>query len=142
MKLWSRGLGKTEIYMDFRHYKTYKDPKTGNVLIIGSMQSPVTWEFKITLQPEDIAGVMKAAVNPSMIWFVLKSLPQCFIYLFNRKKFRSEKDIVQKVNSTYEQIMSGGRTRPTGLGSSVSSSNTSSNGPVSMSAARSAAVEG
>jgi len=51
MKLWSRGLGKTEVLMDFRHYKTVKDPESENVFIIGSMQDPVNWEFKITFTP-------------------------------------------------------------------------------------------
>ena len=114
MKLWSRGLGKTEIYMDFRRYKTMKDPESGNILIIGSMQSPVTWEFKVTMQPEDIGGIMKALFRPSMIWFVLKNLRQYPIYLLNKKKFDPEHNIVEKVNSTYGQIMSGGRVRPRG----------------------------
>ena len=114
MKLWSRGLGKTEIYMDFRRYKTMKDPESGNILIIGSMQSPVTWEFKVTMQPEDIGGIMKALFRPSMIWFVLKNLRQYPTYLLNKKKFDPENDIVEKVNSTYGQIMSGGRVRPRG----------------------------
>jgi len=109
MKLWSRGLGKTEIYMDFRYYKTLKDPQTGNILIIGNMQTPVTWEFKITVQPEDIGGVMKALLCPSMLFFTIKHLPQYLSYLFNRNKYKLKEDIVEKVNSTYEQIMTGGR---------------------------------
>lgn len=109
MKLWSRGLGKTEIYMDFRYYKTLKDPQTGNILIIGNMQTPVTWEFKITVQPEDIGGVMKALLCPSMLFFTIKNLPQYLSYLFNRNKYKLKEDIVEKVNSTYEQIMTGGR---------------------------------
>ncbi len=121
MKLWSRGLGKTEIYMDFRYYKTLKDPETGNILIIGSMQSPVTWEFKITLQPEDIGGVMKALFCPSMLFFAIKNLPQYLVYLANKKKYRHEGNIVEKVNSTYEQIMTGGRVRHREPGSLASS---------------------
>jgi len=109
MKLWSRGLGKTEIYMDFRYYKTLKDPQTGNILIIGNMQSPVTWEFKITVQPEDIGGVMKALLCPPMLFFTIKNLPQYLVYLFNRNKYKLKENIVEKVNSTYEQIMTGGR---------------------------------
>jgi hypothetical protein len=49
-----------------------KDPDTKNILIIGSMQEPVTWEFKVTLQPEDIGEIMKAVFNTSMIWFIVK----------------------------------------------------------------------
>lgn len=108
MKLWSRGLGKTEIYMDFRHYKTLKDPVTGNIMIIGSMQDPVNWEFKVILQPEDIGGIMKSVFNLPVIWFIVKNLHQYLIYLWKRKDFcRSEAGIVDKVNAAYDQIMKG-----------------------------------
>ncbi len=106
MKLWSRGLGKTEIYMDFRHYKTLKDPETGDIMIIGSMQDPVNWEFKVILQPEDVGGIMKSLFNLPMILFVVRNLHQYLIYLWKRKSFsESEAGIVEKVNNAYDQIM-------------------------------------
>ncbi len=95
--------------MDFRYCKTLKDPETGNMLIIGNMQSPVTWEFKITFHPEDIGGIMKAIFCPSMLFFAIKNLPQYLIYLMNRNKFKHEGDLVEKVNAAYEQCMTGGR---------------------------------
>ncbi|MEW6078886.1 MAG: hypothetical protein AB1724_13805 [Thermodesulfobacteriota bacterium] len=108
MKLWSRGLGKTEIYMDFRHYKTLKDPETGNIMVIGSMQDPVNWEFKVILQPEDIGGIMKSVFNLPVIFFIIKNLHQYLLYLWNRKEFsKSEAGIVEKVNAAYDQIMKG-----------------------------------
>jgi hypothetical protein len=109
MKLWSRGLGKQEIHLDFRYCKTIKDPETGNMLIIGTMQSPVTWEFKITFRPEDIGGIIKALFCPSMLFFAIKNSPQYLIYLIHRKKYRQEGNIVEKVNAAYEQCMTGGR---------------------------------
>ncbi len=111
MKLWSRGLGKTEIFMDFRFYKSMKDPDSNNVLVIGRMQDPVNWEFKITLQPEDIGGIMKVAFNWAMISFVIKNLYQYIVYLFHKKMYITDKDLTEKVNAAYEQVMVG-RTRP------------------------------
>jgi cytochrome c oxidase assembly factor CtaG len=94
--------------MDFRHYKTLKDPVTGNIMIIGSMQDPVNWEFKVILQPEDIGGIMKSVFNLPVIWFIVKNLHQYLIYLWKRKDFcRSEAGIVDKVNAAYDQIMKG-----------------------------------
>jgi hypothetical protein len=69
MKLWSRGLGKQEIFLDFRYCQAVKDPNEGNMLIIGNMQSPVTWEFKITFQPEDIGGIVKLCFLPFLAFF-------------------------------------------------------------------------
>jgi hypothetical protein len=109
MKLWSRGLGKQEINMDFRYCKALKDPESENMLIIGNMQSPVTWEFKITFHPEDIGGIMKALFTPSMFFFAIKNLPQYLFYLKDRDKYKLKEDIVEKVNAAYEQCMTGGR---------------------------------
>jgi hypothetical protein len=117
MKLWSRGLGKQEIHMDFRYCKTLKDPETGNMLIIGNMQSPVTWEFKISFQPEDIGGIMKAVFTPAMFFFAVKNLPQYLFYLMNRNKYKLAGNLVEKVNAAYEQCMTGGRVRQRDPGS-------------------------
>ena len=43
-----------------------KDPVTTNILIIGSMQEPVTWEFKVTLQLEDIDSKVNNAYDQVM----------------------------------------------------------------------------
>ena len=105
MKLWSRGLGKTEVYMDFRHYNTVKSPD-GSVLIVGKMQSPVTWEFVVTMQPEDIAGIMKSMFTVPMLTFIFKNLFQYFIYLFNRKKYTGRDETsAEKIFSSYAQVL-------------------------------------
>jgi hypothetical protein len=111
MKLWSRGLGRTEVFMDFRYYKTMKDPGSDHVFIIGSMQDPVNWEFRITFTPEDVPGMIKTFFNISMIKLLIKNIPRYFIYLWNRKKFteNDESDVEKKVNDAYEQVMYGRR---------------------------------
>ncbi len=111
MKLWSRGLGKTEVYMDFRQYQSLKDPVNGNIIIVGNMQEPVTWEFKITLQPEDIAGVMKLLFNFDTLKFIMKNLYQYLIYLVNRQQYKSQESSLENVNRAYEQVTGGGRNR-------------------------------
>jgi len=102
MLLWSRGLGQTEVYMDFRHYRTVQDPDSRNVLIVGKMQSPVTWEFVITMQPEDIAGVMKSLFTLPMIRFVFRNLYQYALFLLKRKNYKTEdKNFVPKIRKSY-----------------------------------------
>jgi hypothetical protein len=111
MKLWSRGLGRTEVLMDFRYYKTIKDVESDNVFIIGSMQDPVNWEFRITFSPDDVPGLIKTFFNFSMIKLLIKNLPRYFIYLWNRKKYTDGDaiDLEKKVNDAYEQVMYGRR---------------------------------
>jgi hypothetical protein len=111
MKLWSRGLGKTEVLMDFRYYKTVKDPESDNIFIIGSMQDPVNWEFRITFSPEDVPGLVKTFFNFSMIKLLIKNIHRYFIYLWNRNKFvdNDSSDLEKKVNEAYDQVMYGRR---------------------------------
>ena len=111
MKLWSRGLGRTEVLMDFRYYKTVKDPESDNVFIIGSMRYPVNWEFRITFSPEDVPGLIKTFINFSLLKLMIKNIPRYFIYLWNRKKFIEPGgvDLEKKVNEAYEQVMYGRR---------------------------------
>ena len=113
MKLWSKGLGRTEVTMDFRHYKVVKDPETKGVAIVGNMQDPVTWEFRILMQPEDVAGFMKMFFSFSMFLFVLRNLFQYFVYLFNRKKYMApdHDKLEDKIMASYENVMNRSRRR-------------------------------
>lgn len=102
MLLWSRGLGQTEVYMDFRKYRTLQDPDSSNVLVVGKMQSPVTWEFVITMQPEDIAGVMKSLFTVPMIRFVIRNLYQYVVFLLKRKTYEiDDENFVPKIRRSY-----------------------------------------
>ncbi len=108
MKLWSRGLGRTEVGMDFRYYKITKDSQTGHPIIVGNMQEPVTWEFTLKLEPDDIAGIVKMLFSVSLLWFVIKNLFRYPIYLLNRKKYvvEGEESLEKRVLGTYEKMMS------------------------------------
>ena len=112
MKLWSRGLGKTEVSMDFRYYKVVKDPETGQVCIVGSMRDPVTWEFRVLMEPEDIGGFIKMFFNWSLIWLLFKNAWRYVAYLFTRKQYVIEgEDIEEKVMSAYDNMMRRTNTR-------------------------------
>lgn len=110
MRLWSRGLGKTEVLMDFRYYKTIRDPESSRVFIIGSMQDPVNWEFRITLGPDDVPGLVKMFFSMAMLKLVFKNLHRYVGYLFNRRKYANgTENLEEKVNSAYEQVFYGRR---------------------------------
>ncbi len=106
MKLWSRGLGRTEVDMDFRYYKVTRDMESGNVCIVGNMRSPVNWEFRIMMEPDDLAGFAKIVLTPSILIYVVKNIHRYVIYLFQRKKFIEEGDMEEKVMSAYENLVS------------------------------------
>jgi len=112
MRLWSRGLGTTELKMDFRYYKITKDPDNNNVLVSVTITDPVNWEFRITMGPEDTPGFMKIFFNFCVIELAIKNAYRYVAYLFNRKKYSeaSGEDIEERVNTAYEQMMR--RSRP------------------------------
>ncbi len=107
MKLWSRGLGTTEISMDFRSYKVVKDPETGNVHIIGTMKEPVNWEFRITMEPDDIPGFIKMALNLSVLSMGIRNVYKYITYLLHRTDFEPPdgENLEEKVNAAYNQMM-------------------------------------
>ncbi|MBW1892317.1 MAG: hypothetical protein JRF40_08255 [Deltaproteobacteria bacterium] len=116
MKLWSRGLGKTELKMDCRYYTVKSDPGGDNVYIVGKITDPVNWEFRVTLEPEDIPGFIKMFMNYCIIKLTLKNMYKYIIYLFNKRKYAEAAgyDIEEKVDEAYMQMMNG-RQRPSHL---------------------------
>jgi len=111
MRLWSRGLGRTELTMDCRYYKVKHDPQTNNVYIIGTITDPVNWEFRVTLQPEDIPGMMKLFFHTCVIKLLLRNFYKYFGYWLNRREFAEAAghNLEEKVDSAYRQMMSHGR---------------------------------
>ena len=107
MKLWSRGLGRTELKMDCRYYTVKPDPDSDSIFIYGKITDPVNWEFRITIGPDDIPGMIKLFLCVSTIKLVLMNIYRYFIYLWNRKKYTAVMgpDLVQNVNSAYKQMM-------------------------------------
>jgi len=116
MKVWSRGLGKTELRVDLRYWEALKDPDGDNVFIIGNITDPVNWEFKATLEPMDVAGFIKFAFKLCIIELVLKNLYSYVVYLFTRKQYKYEDhaNLAERVQTSYDRMMRG-RSRPTHL---------------------------
>ena len=68
MKLWSRGLGKQELIMDFMAYDIRREGQ--EVVISGRITDPVNWEFWIRFDEDDVPGLIRVAKNPSVIGMV------------------------------------------------------------------------
>lgn len=68
MKLWSRGLGKQELKMNFMNYDVRRDGQ--EVVIAGRITDPVNWEFWIRFDEDDVPGLVRVAKNPSVIAMV------------------------------------------------------------------------
>lgn len=111
MKMWSRGLGRTELIMDCRYYKVKNNPGGDEVYIIGKITDPVKWEFRVTVEPEDIPGLMKIFFNTSVVKLTLKNMYKYLIYFLNRRKYAEAAgyDIEEKVSAAYKSMMENDR---------------------------------
>ena len=113
MKVWSKGLGKTELFADCRYYEVSKDPDSDQVCIIGNITDPVNWEFRAVIGPEDIPGFMKLGLNLNVLKLLLKNMHRYIGYLLNRNQYKdpSHENLEEKVATAYERMMKG-RSRP------------------------------
>ena len=68
MKLWSRGLGRQELKMDFMKYDINREGQ--EVVISGRVTDPVNWEFWIRFDEDDVPGLIRVAKNPSVVRLV------------------------------------------------------------------------
>lgn len=114
MKLWSRGLGTTELRMDCRYYTVKANPGDDSIRIMGKITDPVTWEFRVTLEPDDIPGMMKMFFHYCVIRLTCKNLYKYVDYLIHSRKYMEAagEDIEENVDRAYAEMMSG-RQRPT-----------------------------
>jgi hypothetical protein len=79
MKLWSRGLGKQELYMNFMYYDVRREGQ--EVVISGRITDPVNWDFWIRFDEDDVPGLIRVAKNPSIIAMVLRrSFKKVFLF--------------------------------------------------------------
>lgn len=70
MRLWSRGLGKRELDMDFMRYEISRDGD--DIVLSGKITEPVNWDFWIRFDEEDVPGLIRVAKNPGVIGLVFR----------------------------------------------------------------------
>ncbi len=85
MRMWSQGLGKNELVVDFRNYKVVEDVTPENVsetIIKGVTNEPVQWEFQIRMNPTDFSGLMNIVFQPATLFFVIRNFHQVLLFFF------------------------------------------------------------
>lgn len=97
MRIWSKGLGKMVLTMDFRKYYTELDPG-GDLLIKGQITEPVFWNFVITVKKDDIRGLANIVFKFRFLIYLVSNVPNMvkffFLKLFRKQLFEHpEKNI-------------------------------------------------
>ena len=82
MNMWSQGLGRMELVVDFCHYKVVSE--NNNTIIKGVTNEPVQWDFTITLEKDDILGLLNIFFKPKTMFFVLLNIRHIFQFVFEK----------------------------------------------------------
>jgi hypothetical protein len=84
MRIWSRGLGKRELVMDLTKCEIAREGD--RYILKGTVVEPVNWEFRITMEPEDVPGLIRTGASPGFIVIGLKWLWRTLAAPFSRDK--------------------------------------------------------
>jgi len=71
MRLRSRGLGRKELVLDFREYEVVH--VDDEAVVVGTIRDPVNWDFTIRICEDDVPGMIRLVLRPSMLVLVLRS---------------------------------------------------------------------
>jgi hypothetical protein len=72
MRLRSRGLGRKELVLDFREYEVVR--VDDELVVVGTIRDPVNWDFTIRICEDDLPGMIRLVLQPSMLGLLLRSL--------------------------------------------------------------------
>ncbi len=83
MKVWSKGLGQIVLNMDLRRYYVELDD-SGELLIKGKITDPVLWKFKLSINKDDIPGLIHVLFKPKILIYIVKNSYEIFQYMFDK----------------------------------------------------------
>ncbi len=109
MKLWSRGLGRKELVMDFTHYAVRR-AGDGGIEILGVTEQPVAWEFRVHIGQEDIPGMVKVALSRPVIEMFARKPLTALGSLRRRRHFEVPAGLEERVKAAHSHVMD--RPRP------------------------------
>ncbi|MBI4728072.1 MAG: hypothetical protein HY775_01005 [Acidobacteria bacterium] len=113
MNLWSRGLGRRELGMDFRQY-VVRRAEDGGFDIFGVTHGPVAWEFRIHVEPEDVAGLVNVGLTRPVMRLLLRRWATAVATLWRRRRFKPADGLEERVAGAYARMM--GERRPSAGG--------------------------
>ena len=68
MKVWSQGLGRTELVFDFKECVRNGE----EVCLMGETTKPTKWQLKVTVSENDTPALIKVALSKKMISLVVR----------------------------------------------------------------------
>jgi hypothetical protein len=92
MRMWSSGLGSEDTALVLDFMKADFKREGDKVYITGTVLEPVNWEFKLTIDKEDLPGILHVISTVPTCLYVLRNLvPNLFRLIFPKGAKVSEK---------------------------------------------------
>lgn len=104
MKLWSRGLGRRELIMDFTHY-AIRGSEDGGIEIFGVTEQPVSWEFRVHIEQEDIPGLVNVALSRPVRRMVIRRIFTAIATIWKRRHFKVPEGLEERVRTAHSHVM-------------------------------------
>ena len=104
MKLWSRGLGRRELIMDFTHY-AIRGSEDGGIEIFGVTEQPVSWEFRVHIEQEDIPGLVNVALSKPVRRMVIRRIFTAIATIWKRRHFKVPEGLEERVRTAHSHVM-------------------------------------
>ncbi len=104
MKLWSRGLGRRELIMDFTHYAVRRSDD-GGIEIFGVTEQPVSWEFRVHIEQEDVPGLVHVALSKPVRKMLIRKIPTAIATVWRRRRFKVPEGLEERVKNAHSHVM-------------------------------------
>lgn len=104
MKLWSRGLGRRELIMDFTHYAVRRSDD-GGIEIFGVTEQPVSWEFRVHIEQEDIPGLVHVALSKPVRRMFMPKIFTAIATIWRRRRFKVPEGLEERVKTAHSHVM-------------------------------------
>lgn len=82
MRIWSKGLGKQELVLDFAKANVTREGDT--VFVRGVIQEPVAWNFEITITKGDVPGLLNVIVSTAVLSHFARNVTGIFTFIYDR----------------------------------------------------------
>lgn len=109
MDLWSRGLGRRELIMDFSHYAIRRSDD-GGIEILGVTEEPVAWEFRVHIGEDDVPGMVNMALARPVVGMFARKALTALATIWRRRTFEVQPGLEERVRAAHDHVVN--RPRP------------------------------
>lgn len=99
MRLRSKGLGRKEMVMDFREYEAMI--KDNELVIVGIIREPVTWDFSIRFCEDDYPAILDLALRKA----TLKAVFSALFHRFKNHHWSTSRDEHIKIGRNNRELI-------------------------------------